>query len=101
MVDYYLKNKPKLMKRFGYSLKIAKDLLMERFDESKADDLINQMRKKYEDLLTNTPDVGGKKNFLISTLTDKVSLLAMFFILEKEGYTYREIGEFAIKFTEI
>jgi len=101
MVDYYLKNKPKLMKRFGYSLKIAKDLLMERFDDSKADDLINQMRNKYEDLLIKMPDVGGKKNLLISILTDKVSLLAMLFILEKEGYTYREIGEFAIKFTEI
>ncbi len=101
MVDYYLKNKPKLMKRFEYSLKIAKDLLMERFDQTKADDLINQIRNKYEDLLTKMPDVGGKKNFLISTLTDKVSLLAMFLILEKEGYTYREIGEFAIKFTEI
>lgn len=101
MVDYYLKNKPNLMKRFGYSLKIAKDLLMERFDESKSDDLINQMRKKYEDLLTKMPDVGGKKNLFISIITDKVSLLAMFFILEKEGYTYREIGEFAIKFTEI
>jgi hypothetical protein len=46
MVNYYLTNKPKLMKRFGYSLKIAKDLLMERFDDSKADDLINQMRNE-------------------------------------------------------
>ena len=101
MVNYYLKNKLKLMKRFGYSLKIAKDLLMERFNESKSENLINQMRNEYEDILTKMTDVGGKKNLLISIITDKVSLLAMFFILEKEGYTYREIGEFANKFTEI
>ncbi len=101
MINYYMKNKPKLMKRFEYSLKIAKDLLMERFDESKSEDLINQMRKQYEQILSKIPDVGGKKNLFISIITDKVSLLAMFFILEKEGYSYREIGEFAIKFTEI
>ncbi len=99
--DYYVKNKSKLMKRFGYSLKIAKDLLMERFDESKSEDLITQMRKEYEDILTKMTDIGGKRNLFISIITDKVSLLAMFFILEKEGYTYREIGDFANKFTEI
>ncbi|MFW9818635.1 MAG: L-2-amino-thiazoline-4-carboxylic acid hydrolase [Candidatus Thorarchaeota archaeon] len=101
MVNYYLKGKPKLIKRFGYSLAIAKKLLMERFDESKSEDLINQMRTQYEEMLPKIPDVGGKKNLFISIITDKVSLLAMFFILEKEGYSYREIGEFAIKFTEI
>ncbi|MFX1391244.1 MAG: L-2-amino-thiazoline-4-carboxylic acid hydrolase [Promethearchaeota archaeon] len=101
MVNYYMKEKPQLMKRFGYSLIIAKDLLMERFDEAKSEELINQMRKKYEELLPKIPDVGGKRNLFISIITDKVSLLAMFFILEKLGYTYREIGEFAIKFTEI
>ncbi|MFX0040118.1 MAG: L-2-amino-thiazoline-4-carboxylic acid hydrolase [Promethearchaeota archaeon] len=101
MVNYYLKNKPNLMKRFEYSLKIAKDLVMERFDESKSEDLINRMRKEYEEFLPKIPDVGGKKNLFISIITDKVSLLAMFFILEKEGYTYREIGQFAINFTEI
>ncbi len=101
MVNYYLKNKSKLMKRFGYSLKIAKDLLMERFIESKTEALINQMRKEYEEILPKIPDVGGKKNLVISIITDKVSLLAMIFILEKEGYKYREIGEFIMKFTEI
>jgi hypothetical protein len=101
MVNYYLKEKPKLMKRFGYSLKIAKDLLRERFDEAKSEELINQMRKKYEELLPKIPNVGGKKNLFISIITNKVSLLAIFFILEKEGYSYRNIGEFAIKFMEI
>jgi hypothetical protein len=99
--NYYVKNKTKLMKRFEYSLKIAKDLLMERFTESKSEDLINQMRNKYEDILTKAPDVGGKKNLFVSIITDKLSLLAMLLILEKEGYGYREIGEFANNFTEI
>ena len=99
--DYYMKNKPKLMKRYGYSLQIAKDLLMKKFDESKSEEVIEQMRKQFEELLAKMPDVGGGRNFLISTLIDKVSLLAMFFILEKEGYTYREIGEYFSNFIEI
>ncbi|MFX1393512.1 MAG: L-2-amino-thiazoline-4-carboxylic acid hydrolase [Promethearchaeota archaeon] len=99
--DYYLKNKPKLMKNFEYSLKIAKDLLMERFAESKSEVLISQIREEYEDILTKMTDIGGRRNFFISILTEKVSLLAIFRTLEKEGYTYLEIGEFNNKFTEI
>ena len=99
--DYYVKNKPVLMKKFEFSLKIAKDLLMERFIESKSEDLINQMRKEYEDMLTKMTDIGGSRNLFISTLTAKVSLLAIFRILEKEGYTYREIGKFNNRYKEI
>ncbi|MEE9377586.1 MAG: L-2-amino-thiazoline-4-carboxylic acid hydrolase [Candidatus Lokiarchaeia archaeon] len=99
--DYYIKNKSGLMKQFEFSLKIAKDLLMESFIESKSEDLINQMRKEYEDMLTKMTDIGGSRNHFISTLTAKVSLLAIFRILEKEGYTYREIGEFNNRFKEI
>jgi len=89
------------MKQFEYSLKIAKDLLMEKCDESKSEDLINQMRKEYEVIMTKMTDVGGKRNFFITILTSKVSLLAIFRILENEGYNYREIGKFNNKFTEI
>ncbi len=83
------------MKQFELSLQIAKDILVERFSESKSEDLINQMRSEYEDILTKMTDIGGGKHPFISTLIAKVSLLAMFRILEKEGYTYREIGEFS------
>lgn len=99
--NYYIKNKPKLMKNFEYSLKIAKDLLLEKYEESKSEELINQMRSEYEDILTELPDIGGKKNLFISILTSKASLVAMFRVLEKEGYTYREIGDFSYRFTEI
>lgn len=99
--NYYIKNKPLLMKNFGYSLKIIKDLLLERFDDSKSEDLINQMKNEYEKIITELPDIGGKKNFFISILTGKASLIAVFRILEKEGYSYREIGEFSYRFTEI
>ncbi|MFX0146855.1 MAG: L-2-amino-thiazoline-4-carboxylic acid hydrolase [Candidatus Hodarchaeota archaeon] len=99
--DYCIKNKPRLMKQFEVSLKIAKDILAERFIESKSEALMIQMRKEYEDILTKMTDIGGSKNPFISTLTTKVSLLAMFRILEKEGYTYREIGEFSNTYKEI
>ncbi|MFX0022290.1 MAG: hypothetical protein ACFE9S_08175, partial [Candidatus Hermodarchaeota archaeon] len=99
--DYYIKNKPRLMKQFELSLQIAKDILVERFSESKSEALINQMRREYEDILTKMTDIGGGKHPFISTLTAKVSLLAVFCILEKEGYSYREIGEFSNTYKEI
>ena len=90
-----------LIKNFDYSLKFVKELLIQRFPEPKSEDLINQMRKEYEEILTKMTDIGGLRNKFISTLTAKVSLLAIFRILEKEGYTYREIGEFNNTFKEI
>jgi hypothetical protein len=99
--DYYIKNKTRLMKQFELSLQIVKDVLLERFSESKSEALINQIRSEYEDILTKMTDIGGGKHPFISTLTAKVSLLAMFRILEKEGYTYREIGEFSNTCKEI
>ena len=99
--DYHIKNKPRLMKQFELTLEIVKDILKERFTASKCETLINQMRKEYEGILTKMTDIGGGKHPFISTLTSKVSLLAIFHILDKEGYTYREIGEFSIRYKEI
>lgn len=92
-----------LINQFENMLKIVKDLLLEseNVGESKAKDLINQMRKEYEEMLGNMTNIGGRRNFLISVLIEKVSLLAVYRILEKEGYSYREIGEFSNGYKEI
>ncbi|MFX0028859.1 MAG: L-2-amino-thiazoline-4-carboxylic acid hydrolase [Candidatus Hermodarchaeota archaeon] len=98
--NYYTTNKASLMKQFELTLEISKDILMERFNKSKSEALINQMRKEYEDMIIQMTDIGGGRNPFISTLTSKVSLLVIFRNLEKEGYTYREIGEFSNRYKE-
>ena len=98
--DYYIKRKPKLMEQFDKFLGIAKEFIVKQFSESKAEELIKQMKDEYETLIPEIPYIGGRKNPFTSMLVDCVATLAIFRILEKAGLTYREIGEFNNEFWE-
>ncbi|MHA1492171.1 MAG: L-2-amino-thiazoline-4-carboxylic acid hydrolase [Promethearchaeota archaeon] len=99
--DYYVKMKPKMMAQFDKSLQITKDLLMKKFSESKTKEIIKQMKNEYEELFPEIPYIGGKKNPYTTMLVNSVADLAIMRILEKEGLTYHEIGEFIYESSEI
>jgi len=100
ITDYYIKRKPKMMAQFDKFLGISKDILLNKFNESKIEDLMQQIRKEYENIISEIPYIGGRKNPFTNMLVDCVAMLAFFRILEKEGMTYREIGEFNYEFWE-
>jgi hypothetical protein len=99
--DYYIKQKPKLMEQFDKFLRITKDILVEQYTDSKAENLINQIRDNYEEIIPEIPYIGGRKNVFTSILIDCVANIPIIRILEKERFTYREIGEFTYKFWEL
>jgi len=90
--DYYIKRKPKLMKNFSNHVKIARSILKKKYDEAKINEMFDLMKTEYEKLILEIPYIGGGKNSFTTLLVGGISSLAMFRILEKEGYTYREIG---------
>lgn len=98
--DYYVKQKPKLMEQFDKFLRITKDILVKKYSESKANELINLMRDEYELLIPEIPYIGGRKNIYTNILIDCMAYLPIIRILENEGFTYREIGEFTYEFWE-
>lgn len=92
--DYYIKQKAKLMKNFNkHTIGIPK-LLAGKFDDAKIDKILKQMKEKFENLIPKIPYIGGAKNYFTSIIIQDISNLAVFRILENEGFTYREIGEF-------
>jgi hypothetical protein len=91
--DYYIKKKTKLMKTYDKSLEILGDLLRRKFDDAKIDEMLNQMKAEYEKLIPKIPYIGGQKNPMTTLLIGGMSDLAIFRILEKEGFTFREIGQ--------
>jgi hypothetical protein len=99
--DYYIKRKPKLMNEFSKGLEIARDLLNKKFDEAKVDDLFNQMKSEYEKIIPEIPYIGGNKNPFTTLLVGGMSSLAMFRVLEKEGLSLRDIGEFYYNLRDI
>jgi len=99
--DYYIKRKPKMMKKFSKHIEIALDILKKKFNEAEINEISNQMKAEYEKLILEIPYIGGAKNSFTSLLVGSISSLAMFRILEREGYTQREIGEFYYKFHDL
>jgi hypothetical protein len=98
--DYYMKNKAKMTTQFDKSLHISKEILLKRFNELELEEIFNQMRKEYENLIPKIPYIGGRRNPFTSMLVDGVAMLAFYRIFEKMGMTYREIGEFTYKYWE-
>ncbi len=99
--DYYIKRKPKLLKNFSNHIEITRDILKNKYDEAKINEMFDQMKAEYEKLILEIPYIGGGKNSFTSLLVGAISSLAMFRILEKEGYTHREIGGFYYKFRDL
>ena len=96
--NYYIKNKVKLMKDFSKYISSIRRLLAEKFEDAKLDKIIEQMTEEFESLIPKIPYIGGDKNFfLTSVMIQDISNLAIFWTLEKEGFSYREIGEFFYK----
>ena len=99
--DYYIKRKPKLMKDFSRRIKIAEEILKDKYNEAKINDLCNQMKAEFEKIIPEIPYIGGTKNPFSTLLVGGLADLAMFRALEKEGFALRDIGEFYYEFRDI
>jgi len=90
-----------LMKNFSKHIKIARDILKQKFTEAEINEMFDQMKAEYEKIILEIPYIGGTKNSFTRLLIGGMSSLAMFRILEKEGYTHRDIGEFCYQFSDL
>ncbi|MFX1402800.1 MAG: L-2-amino-thiazoline-4-carboxylic acid hydrolase [Promethearchaeota archaeon] len=99
--NYYLKRKSKLMKDFSEHIKIARVILKTKLNEPKIDNMFDQMKAEYEKIIPEIPYIGGAKNPFSTLLIGGLSSLAMFRVLEKEGFSFRDIGEFYYEFRDI
>jgi hypothetical protein len=99
--DFYMRRKSKLLALFQEDLKVAKQLLLEIFDEEKADILLADSIKEFENILPEVQYVGGNKNPFTFYLIGAVGVFSIIRVLENEGLLYREIGEFTFRFNEM
>ncbi|MHA1239372.1 MAG: L-2-amino-thiazoline-4-carboxylic acid hydrolase [Promethearchaeota archaeon] len=92
--DFYVRKKAKFLRSFDERLVLVKNELSNKFDNQKSEMLINRMKTEFEKILPDIPYIGGQKNPLTLVLVKCISDLAVFRILEKESFSFREIGEF-------
>jgi len=99
--DFYIRRKSKLLALFKEDLEIVKQLLLEKFDTEKVEKLLGDAIREYENILPKVQYVGGNKNPFTQYLTGAVGVFSIIRVLEKEGFAYREIGEFTFRYHEI
>ena len=91
---FYEKKKKKFMRSFDERLIHVNEELCKKFDDKKSEELVNQMKAGFEKTLPDIPYIGGQKNPTTLVLAKCMSDLAIFRVLEKAGFSFREIGEF-------
>lgn len=91
--NYYVKRKRKLMRNFEERIEILGDLLRRKFDNAKIDEIVSQLKAEFEKIIPEIPYIGGQKNPMTILIIGGMYDLAIFRILEKEGFTLREIGQ--------
>jgi len=96
--DFYEKKKSKFMRGFDERLTLVNNELRKKFGNDKSEDLIKKMKAEFEKILPKIPYIGGQKNPTTLVLVKCMSDLAVFRILEKEGLSFREIGELHYKY---
>jgi len=92
--DFYVRKKSKFMRSFDERLVVVSEELQKKFGDKKSEELLNQMKGEFEKILPDIPYIGGQKSPLTLVLVKCMSDLAIFRTLEKEGFSFREIGEF-------
>lgn len=105
MNNYYLKNKPKLMKAFQKIIEnpqIEEKIFLPLFDKQEISDLKKKVQKEFESLIPLIPYIGGDKNkrmtdFLIHTGWS----LAIYRTLSKRGMNVHQVGQIIYEISEI
>ena len=98
--NYYVDNKPKLMKQFRKAINFTRDILNQYYEEEKAENLIFDIKIEVDNLLPVIPYIGGKKNGLTFNLVASAYSLAVIKVLERIGRSERDIGKILYEMSE-
>lgn len=99
--SYYIDNNPKLMKQFKKAIDFTRIILQKYYEGVKTENLINEIKTEFENLLLDMPYIGGKKNRLTFNLLGSAYSLATIKVLERIGLSERDIGKFLYEFYEL
>jgi hypothetical protein len=90
---YYIKKKPELLKKFDEEVSIWRPVVVERYDEEKADKILREARKWFENLIPQIPYIGGDENHLTKSLVESAGYLAFYKAMKRHGKTAEETGK--------
>lgn len=90
--DHYTSKKDKLLKEFDHVVGRVKKVLVHRYGEQFAEEVMKETRREYETLIPKLPFI-GKKNSLEFNLVSSAWYLALYRVLKARGKSLDEIGQ--------
>jgi len=94
--NYYLSQKPKIMKNFEKQIELFQRVLYNQFEEEVVFQIINETRIEYEKLIPEMPYIGAKESRvgrrLTSNIINTTMGLALWKSMKKHGVTVEEVA---------
>ncbi|MFX1285634.1 MAG: L-2-amino-thiazoline-4-carboxylic acid hydrolase [Promethearchaeota archaeon] len=91
---YYLSQKPKIMVNFEKQIKLFRRVLCKQFEEKVVDQIINDTRMEYEELIPEMPYIGAEESRVGKRLTSNIINttmgLALWKTIKKRSVTVEE-----------
>lgn len=88
-----------MMKAFDRTAAHVRQVLIDRYDQQKADDIIRDSRREYEAIIPQIPYIGDKNPFAIFLHTAS-RYLPFYRILRKTGLSVEQAGEMLCRMNE-
>jgi len=90
--NYYISMKPKLLKDFEEMGRLTREAGKAYFDDATLDEVIDETKEVFENLIPQIPYVGGRKNRFSDILPKSTMSLALYKVLKARGMPLEEIG---------
>ena len=90
--NYYLKRKPKLLRKFDQLARAMHQVLASYYGEEEAAGIVHAVRCEYESLVPELPYIGGRKNSLSDSLEGTAASLVLYKVMKARGENTADIG---------
>jgi hypothetical protein len=91
--SYFLKNKSRILLEVSDFLAHAQRSIVMLYGEAAACKIAEETLRGSDVILTNLPDIGGEKNYLIRNFTLGAMMLAFYMVLKARGKSPDEAGK--------
>jgi len=88
--NWYLKNKPRIMREIKFAIPHYKKFLVQAYGMDVAKAVVKETLQRFEDLLPDIPYIGGDENILTENLYLSAAMLAMYRSLKARGKSVKE-----------
>jgi len=95
----YISRTPRLLKNFNKSVTRIRPILISRYGEVSAKNIVSDSREIYKSLIPQIPFIGERDPFLIFMLPT-IRALAIYRALQKYGYTVEAAGQLINELSE-